>query len=362
MDVLAFDNKRPRPRGVSERSDGRVRVISVGPEKTPKGSFAKILSRLKSAVLMHTSAYGVLRREEYDVAVFTSIAAMAAGVPGRLRLSGAVKNLVFVLWDFFPVHQVEIARLPSNPLVKSLRWLEYLSFAKADNVAVMSPANERFFRAYFRSYRGKTLILPPWAQTDEPSAADVSKAPVFTAIFGGQLVKGRGVETILQAAEILESRGAELKIVIAGDGALRETLEGMAASLKLRSVKFLGSIPQPEYRRLLKTAHVGIAATVTGVSVPAFPSKIVEYCRASIPVVACLDPASDAGDELLEYGAGVVLPAGDADMLADALEGLSSDLAVGRLTDLSQAARRFFDDKLSSTHAATTILGTTATF
>ncbi|MDP9904642.1 glycosyltransferase involved in cell wall biosynthesis [Arthrobacter bambusae] len=310
---------------------------------------------------MHTTAYGVLKREKYDVAVFTSIAATAAAVPGRLRRSGAVKNLVFVLWDFFPVHQIEIGRLPSNRLVKSLRWLEYFSFATADRVAVMSPANERFFRAYFPSYRGKTLILPPWAQTDEPSAADVSKAPVFTAVFGGQLVKGRGVETILKAAEILESRDVELEIMIAGDGVLRETMEGMAASLKLRSVKFLGSIPRPEYRRLLKTAHVGIAATVTGVSVPAFPSKIVEYCRASIPVVACLDPASDAGDVLLEYGAGVVLSAGDANMLADALERLSSDLTSGRLTDLSQAARKLFDDRLSSTHAARTILSTTAT-
>lgn len=356
VDVLAFDNKRPRPRGVTRRNNGRVRIISVGPEKALTGRLAKVLSRLQSALLMHAQVLTTLRGRTYDLAVFTSVAVLSAGLPRLLRARGRVKHLTFVLWDFFPVHQIEVNRLPSNAVVRFLKHLELFNFAKADTVAVMSPANEAFLRKYHPRFEGRTIILPPWARTDSPVAAATPKAPAFTAIFGGQLVEGRGVETIVQAAALLHQKGSDLKIVIAGDGSLRERMEELAASLKLQNIDFLGSIPRPEYRSLLATAHVGIAATVTGVSVPAFPSKIVEYCRASVPVVACLDPASDAGELLQEFGAGILLEANDAEGLARVLVELESSYRNGTLVPMAKAARRLFESRLSSARAAEAIL------
>lgn len=352
VDVLVFDNKRPRPRGVATSPDRRLRTISVGPMSVPQGTAAKIYARFTAVLLMHTTAYRVLRGQTYDFAVFTSVGAVSAGLPSLLRAKGVVRRLIFILWDFFPVHQIEIGRLPLNQFTRLLRHLEYFSFAKADIVALMSPANERFFAAYFPKFRGKTIILPPWAQADPPGSFQARKAEIFTAVFGGQLVEGRGVDTIVRAASVLERRGVELKVVIAGDGSLRNGLEALAKSLAVTNVEFAGMIPRPKYRELLTAAHVGIAATVEGVSVPAFPSKIVEYCRASLPVVACLDRASDAGDLLLEFGAGVVVEANDAEGLADVLEALTAEYSTGRLAEKSRSARRLFDTRLSSTSAA----------
>lgn len=356
VDVLVFDSKRPRPRGVTTRNDGQLRIISVGPESPSAASWHRLLGRLSAGIRMHTSAYRVLSSQTYDLAVFMSVGAVSMGLPRRLRAKRVVKNLVFVLWDFFPVHQIEIGRLPSRGIFRFLRHLELFSFANADTVALMSPANQRYFEAYFPEYQGDSMIVPPWAQTDRQPVEPIRNSGVLTAIFGGQLVQGRGIEAILQAAAILKERQAEVKFLIAGDGSLRAGLESTAQSLGLGNLEFLGSLPRPEYRELLRTAHIGIAATVDGVSVPAFPSKIVEYCRASLPVVACLDTATDAGDILSEFGAGVVVPANNAEMLADALQSLALDRHLGKLDEMSHSARRLFETRLSATHAAAAIL------
>lgn len=357
VDVLVFDNKRVRPRSVTSRREGRIRVISVGPEAPSKGSFRKVLSRVVSAGRLHAAAHKLLSGEIYDLGLFTSVAAMSAGVPRRLRASGTVKTLAFIQWDFFPVHQIEIGRLPGHALIRLLRRLEYFNIATSDVVAVMSPANETFFRRYFPWYKGRIVIIPPWARADRAELAP--KTEEFTAIFGGQLVPGRGVEAIIRAAHLLEVQGRSIRIIIAGDGSSRPAFEALAASLAVSSVSFLGSIPRPHYRQLLQTVHVGIAATVTGVSVPAFPSKIVEYCGASIPVVACLDTASDGGDLLLEYGAGLVVNADDEHALADALLRLEARHQERTLGEMSAGAKRLFESRLSAKQAAKTLLGLT---
>lgn len=355
VDVLVFDNKRVRPRGVSSRREGRIRVISVGPEAPSGGTLRKVGSRVASAARMQVAAHKLLRHESYDLGLFTSIAATSAGVPRRLRASGVIETLVFIQWDFFPVHQIEIGRLPGNALIRALRRLEYSNIAKSDVVAVMSPANKAFMRKYFPKYRGRVVVIPPWARAD--AVDQTPKTENFTAIFGGQLVPGRGVESIIRAAHLLEKQGASIQIIIAGDGSSRQAFQELAASLSVGNVSFRGSIPRPDYRRLLQTVHVGIAATVTGVTVPAFPSKIVEYCSSSIPVVACLDAASDGGDLLLEYGAGLVVDADNEYALAEALLELEGRHRAGTLGEMSAGARRLFTSRLSAKRAAQTIAG-----
>ena len=230
VDVLVFDTQRVRPRGVERRNGDRIRMISVGPEGLPRSGAGKILSRLAAAARMQLSAYGILRKQTYDLGVFTSIAVMSAGLARRLRSANVIADLVFIEWDFFPVHQIEIGRLPGNIFMRSLRHLEYFCIANSDTIAVMSPANEIFLRKYFPKYGGRTLILPQWAKREE--SGDLPKSPRFTAMFGGQLVKGRGVETILRAAALLQAQNAAVDILIAGDGVLRSSYRCLAASLR----------------------------------------------------------------------------------------------------------------------------------
>lgn len=349
VDVIVHDTKSARPRGITTSRDDSIRVLSVGPARLRAGFAGKVVGFLSAIWGLHTRGIRHAHRYRYDLCVYTSIGLFSWGFPARLRAARTVARSIFVLWDFFPIHQWEIGRIPRWSPVRLLRRLEALTFRNADVVALMSPANERFFRSYHRAARNETAIIPPWASAARPN--EVGKRHVFTVIFGGQMALGRGLDTLLAAAAILQREQVTVEIIIIGNGPTRRALEGIIESLNLHNTTLLDSLPRDEYRELLASAHAGVAVTVPGVSPPTFPSKIAEYSAFGIPMIVCVEESSDAGSIVSEAGAGISVPAGKADELADAIKDFATEHESGALLDRSERARVLYEGKLSTTEA-----------
>jgi len=226
----------------------------------------------------------------------------------------------------------------------------------ADVIAVMSPANERFLRTYHPSVHAHTIVVPPWASDPLlPTAERRPRQERFTVIFGGQLVAGRGVNTLLHAARQLQADELPIDVLIVGDGPGRIDLVTLAEKMGLTNVTFLSKLPRGEYRRLLQSAHVGVAITVPRVTPPTFPSKIAEYCAARVPIVVCIEAASDAGAMVEAAGAGFAVPAGDETSLASAIRTLYGEFLGGELESRANKARALFESELSVERAAETL-------
>lgn len=360
VDVLVHSPTAPRPRGPRLSTVPGLRTWSVGATRKAHGSLGKLISYAVTGLRLHTSGWRFVKRQKYDLCIYTSIATTSYGFPSRVRRAGIAKSLLFVMWDFFPIHNIEIGRIPSTPLDGFLKATELQAIRRADVVATMSPANEAFMRSYHPAITAPIVHIPPWAAPQQISSGG-EKRPIFTAVFGGQLAPGRGVDTLLDAAHELEAKGLAIEILIAGDGTERLVFEARAHELKLRNVTFLGSLPREQYRSLLSTAHVGIAITVEGVTPPSFPSKIVEYCMNGLPVVVCLEASSDAGSIIESHGAGVTAPAGDAHLLAEALRNFAAEHATGQLALRGEVALQLFHDELSVTRAAQRMIASTTT-
>ena len=356
VDVLVHDAKHPRKHGWNAYPDRRIRLYSVGPTRIRPGRLGKIVNYLAAAWGLQVRGSRLARDAAYDLCVYTSIGVFSWGLPSRLRHTGAVKRSVFVLWDFFPIHQLEIGRLSCWILHAPLRTLEALSMSGADAIAVMSPANEHFLRQYHPRIHARTIIVPPWASDPFTDSANrVPQRKHFTVVFGGQLEVGRGLDTLLLAVGRLQSEGVLLDLLIVGDGSARTDLVRLADRIGLTNVTFVTTLPRDEYRRLLQSAHVGVAITVAGVTPPTFPSKIVEYCASGIPVLVCVEPASDAGTFVESAGAGFSVPAGDVPRLASAIAALYEEHRHGTLASRGHKARALFESRLSVSRAASTI-------
>ena len=359
VDVLVADPKRPRPRGLQPSDTPGLRIMSVGPEHAGASVPSRVRAHLAVVAGLWTRGRRWARAEgPYDLGLYTSIAAFSWGLPGHLRRRGTLRALTLVLWDFFPVHQLEIGRLggATRRLGGLLKHVEARAVAPADVVALMSPANVDFFHRYFPRLRNRTVVVPPWSSAAPVPAGDEAGVPDrLRVVFGGQLARGRGVATLVEAARLLA--GDPVEVVVAGDGPERETLERRAAGT---SVRFLGQVPRPDYRRALASADVGLAITVEGVSPPTFPSKIAEYCAVGLPVLVAVEPSSDAGRMVEEHGAGLAVPAGDPAALAQALRRLRAEQEAGELAVRADAARRFAQDRLSVDAAARSLVSTAA--
>jgi glycosyltransferase involved in cell wall biosynthesis len=288
------------------------------------------------------------------VCIFSSIGITTAGFPRRLRRAGVSKSLAFILWDFFPIHHIEVGRVRVRWLHRPLKVLERAALSTADVIAVMSPRNESFLAHYHSGLFASTIVVPPWsrwtAQTETP------KLNQFTVVFGGQMVPGRGVETLLGAARLLQARAQPIEVQIIGEGPTRQRMEALAGHWALRNVRFLPSCPREEYRGVLMRAHAGVAVTVPNVSIPSFPSKIADYCAAGLPVIVCIEDASDAGDIVAAANAGIKVAAGDEGALAQAIETMLQEHEQGTLAERGNAARALFVRELSAERAAQRLL------
>ncbi len=358
VDVVVKDMSTPRALGEQPPREKGLRVFSVGVATAPTRAIQR-RSRLPRAMLrLRTNVRAWLSQDSYDAVIYTGIAWSKAGLPQRLVRAGSARCSVLIYWDFFPIHQQEIGHLPTvvtfaGPL---LRAIERSAVKSATVVAVMSPENERFFTSYFGSEPELFLRLPPWGKDTELSAS-TSLNPRPVAVFGGQLAKGRGFEDLLTAAEILKVRNAAVSIDIYGQGPIAGWLTDQILTRKLTNVNMRGRVPRDVYQREIRTAMCGLAATVNGVSVPTFPSKIIDYAALGLPIIASTEATGDVGRILEDRGAGIAVRAGRPSELAEALETMARSVEAGTWSKYAQASRAWFEDDLSAETAAKRILG-----
>lgn len=153
--------------------------------------------------------------------------------------------------------------------------------------------------------------------------------------FAGGLRPWHGIDVLVEAVQLALERGAELRLEVLGRGPAEEMLD--RSGLPETRLRRYGHLPHGEALAMLERWDVGVAPYPP---LPGFyfsPLKLLEYMAAGLcPVV------SDVGElpDVVEHGrSGVVVPAGDADALADALVALDRERAlVRRLAEGAQAA------------------------
>jgi glycosyltransferase involved in cell wall biosynthesis len=183
--------------------------------------------------------------------------------------------------------------------------------------------------------------------TDLRRFSPYADGPSLTEQFGPhmvfacrQLFPRKGIRFLLEAAARIKPRFPDLKVVIAGDGFERPDLEALAQRLGIASdVLFLGWVPNTGLPPYYRAAALSVIPSLEeGFGIPA-----AEAMGCETPVVA-----TDAGGlpEVVEDGVtGLVVPRGDVDALASAMESLLADPARRRRMGAAgrERALRLFD-------------------
>lgn len=353
VDVIARGSTTGRPRGLQPQRRTGLRVFNVGVRNSPRSSFHRRLQAPASIFRLRTAGAKWAREQRYDAAIFSSGAWGKMRLPQYLKRVGDVRYVVLIYWDFFPTHHFQIGQLPAylRFTLPILKLMEKASISGTDILAVMTPRNRKYFQSYFGFLPRSVITVPPWGR-DVGAGPTSSGREEFTAVFGGQLTVGRGFEDLLDAAAILEERGSSVQIRIFGDGPLRDHLRKEIDSRALENVFLMGRVPREEYLHAIKDADAGIAATVQGVSVPTFPSKLVDYASVGLPIVISTETAGDVGQVVSHAGAGIAVKAGDPQELADSLLFLADPRHECERREMSMKSRGWFEGSLSAAVAA----------
>jgi glycosyltransferase involved in cell wall biosynthesis len=274
--------------------------------------------------------------------------------------AGIGRRLLFI-WDFFPDHHREIGRIPGGWPYRIARAWEQRLLARFTAVICTLPGNADYLR---RNYRlgpsQRVLVTPIWSKTAPLPPADRAglrrrhglpeERPI--AVFGGQLVEGRGFEQMLEAARAMDAAGPRLLFLFVGDGRLAPMIQAQAAARS--NLAWRPPLSRDAYLELLGACDVGMAVTVPGVTSFSIPTKTIDYLRAGMPVIAAVEAGSDFVAILERYGVGRAVGFGDPVGFGQAAERLATDPAIR--ADVRRAAPICLDQVFDVRHALATVL------
>lgn len=141
------------------------------------------------------------------------------------------------------------------------------------------------------------------------------EGPVVLAV--GALTEEKGHISLITALRVLQTSVPDAHLVLVGEGPERPRLERRVRELRLQGrVHFLG--PRPSAVQLIRNAQVLAQPSVR----EALGTTVLEAMALGTPVVAT---ATGGLVELLQGGAGCLVPPGNPDALADALARVLTD-------------------------------------
>lgn len=223
-----------------------------------------------------------------------------------------------MLKDIFPQGAVDMGALSKRgitaPAYFYFRRLEKKLYFVSDRIGCMSDANVAYIRTHEPWLRPNILEVCPNSVEIIDKSVDAGARSAIRArysipddktvfIYGGNLGRPQGIPHLLKCVES-QKNNEKAYFLIVGDGTDYHLLEEYIEQAGQENIKLLRSIPKDEYDTLVSACDVGLIFLDHRYTVPNFPSRILSYMQAKIPVLACTDPVTDVGKVLVNGGFG----------------------------------------------------------
>jgi len=172
----------------------------------------------------------------------------------------------------------------------------------------------------------------------QPSQGSTALPPFdgTTLVTVCRLVPWKGVEELIRLVYALPG----FRLVIAGDGPLKDSLVQLASSLGIgNQIVFAGHVPQSEVRFLLLHSDIFVLnSTYEGL-----PHVVLEAMACKIPVIAT--NAGGTGELVQDGNTGLLIPPGDFEALKQAVTVLANDPVLRK--KIVQGAESYLNQNFS---------------
>ena len=223
-----------------------------------------------------------------------------------------------LLKDIFPQNAVDLGMMRKSGLkgllYKYFRKKEKELYKVSDYIGCMSKANVNYVINHNPEVDSSIVEICP--NCVEPLDKSVSldkriairnkydiplNKKVF--IYGGNLGKPQGIQFLI---ECLKSQidNNNVYFVVVGSGTEYSKLESFIKEYKSTNVKLMKRLPKEDYDTMVGACDIGMIFLDYRFTIPNFPSRLLSYMQAKIPVLACTDPNTDIGKIIEEAGFG----------------------------------------------------------
>lgn len=229
-------------------------------------------------------------------------------------------------------------------------------YRRSEHIVVVTPAFQNYLADHWDVPSEKMSIVQNGVETRLFSPKNSSKLRAelgaefkFVVSYIGTLGLAHGLDTLMKAAERLQSIAPEVLFMIVGEGADRERITAVAKSKKLTNVRF---VPQQLHENIPQYISASDACLVHLKKSPVFetviPTKMLEFMSCGRPIILGVNGQAQ---RLLENSrSGIHIEPENPDALCDAILQLSQQPDLGEM--LGRNGREYVVRNLSRERTA----------
>lgn len=295
-----------------------------------------IESQLIAAIKKHFSHI------RFDLVLYATPPITFAGAVEYVKKRDGAKTYL-LLKDIFPQNAVDLGMMQTTGMksliYKYFRKKEKRLYALSDRIGCMSQANVAYVLQHNPEIpKDKVEVCPNCidicavrlSAQERNDMRDYYGIPQDKKVFvyGGNLGKPQDIPYIIKCLKAC-AKTENAYFVIAGSGTERHLLEAYMEREHPSHIKLFDQLPKSEYEGMIACCDVGMIFLDHRFTIPNFPSRLLAYMQAGLPVLACTDTSTDIGNIIVENKFGWWCESEDvADFQTAVTEALHSDLKI----------------------------------
>ncbi|MCU5703928.1 glycosyltransferase family 4 protein [Bacillus wiedmannii] len=224
-----------------------------------------------------------------------------------------------LLKDIFPQNAVDLGMIKKKGmgslLYKYFRTKEKKLYSISNYIGCMSQANVNFLLQNNPEISPDIVevcpnsIEPLIVKKDIRKSNEIKakyKIPIDKTVFiyGGNLGKPQGIDFLIECLKANKNNN-QVHFVIVGGGTEFPKLKTCINKENLTNTQLFSQLPKDEYDILANSCDVGLIFLDKRFTIPNFPSRILSYMQASMPILAATDINTDIGEIIEDGGFGL---------------------------------------------------------
>lgn len=267
---------------------------------------------------------------KFDLILFSTPPITLVGAIEYVKKRDGAKTYL-LLKDIFPQNAVDIGLMST----KGLRGVLYNHFRNkekklyrlSDRIGCMSQANVEYVIQHNPFIDPNNVeICPNSIEVIDKSVDKESRVLIrekygipqdkVVFVYGGNLGKPQGIPFLIECLRKCSSVN-EVLFLIVGDGTEYHLIEEFLEKDSQQNVKLLKRLPRDDYDAMVGSCDVGMIFLDHRFTIPNFPSRLLSYMQAKVPVFAVTDSNTDIGKVIVEGGFGWWCESNDSEAFAD---------------------------------------------
>lgn len=243
--------------------------------------------------------------ERYDLILMATPPVTLAGVVQYVKRRDDAR-VYLLLKDIWPQGIADLGAISSGGLIyRYFRAREKKLYAISDRIGCMSQANvDYLLRQDPELNPARVEICPNSVEPVDTSVAPERRAALrekygvprdrTVFVYGGNLGRPQGIPFLIDCLRANQGREDRF-FVICGTGTEYARLKAYIDAEKPANVLLINGLPKEEYEDFVAACDVGMIFLDYRFTIPNFPSRLLSYMQAGLPVLCCTDPNTDVG-------------------------------------------------------------------